>query len=457
MEFSLLELNNVLGDIKNLNERKKDFLNFKNISIDSRTLLKNDLFIAIKGKNFDGHSFLPDVLNKGVKSVVIKEGMQKLLPDNFPCWVVNDTLEAFQKLTLLKRKKLNIPVVAITGSVGKTTTKEMVGEVLKKLGKIKLSHANFNNEIGVGLTILATNKEDKVLVLEMGMRGLGQIENLSKYSEPDIAVITNIGTAHIGLLGSKKNITYAKCEISKYLNPEGVVIIPANDPFLEKTLKEFWKGRVIKVKLLNIEYQKESFKKDNNLRGFYNTSNKTILIEENIYEISFEGFHNASNFLFAYAVAKELGINFASFNKFNFARLGGRNKILKSVKTTIYDESYNASPESVKACIKNLLEKPRNKFFIFGSMQELGDESEKYHKEIFNLINNSAIEKCLFICDKENEKIYSNYLKDKNKFLVLNNIKDVPQEIIKSNIKGDSILIKGSRFWQLEKIIELIN
>ncbi len=457
MEFSLSELNNVLGDIKNLSEGKRDFLNFQNISIDSRTLLKNDLFIAIEGKNFDGHSFLPNVLDKGVKSVVIKKGMQRLLPSNFPYWVVNDTLEAFQKLTLLKRKKLNIPIVAITGSVGKTTTKEMIGRVLSKLGKIKLSHANFNNEIGVGLTILAADIEDNALVLEMGMRGLGQIENLSKYSEPDIAVITNIGTAHIGLLGSKKNITYAKCEISKYLNPKGVVIIPANDPFLEKTLKEVWKGRVMRVNLLNIKNKKESYKKDNNLQGFYNPSNKTIEIEENIFEISLEGFHNASNFLFAYAVAKELGIDFASFNKFDFAILGGRNKILKSVKTTIYDESYNASPESVKACIKNLLEKSKNKFFIFGSMQELGEESEKYHKEIFNLINNSDIEQCLFICDKKSEKIYIDYLKDKKKFLVLNNIKDIPKEINKSTKKGDSILIKGSRCWQLEKIIELIN
>jgi UDP-N-acetylmuramoyl-tripeptide--D-alanyl-D-alanine ligase len=457
MEFSLSELNNVLGDVKNLGEEGEDIFSFKNVSIDSRTVSRNDLFIAIKGKNFDGHSFLPEVLKKGVKSVVIKKGMQKFLPRDFPCWVVNDTLEAFQKLTLLKRKKLNIPLVAITGSVGKTTTKEMIGEVLKKIGRIKLSHANFNNEIGVGLTILATDQEDKVLVLEMGMRGLGQIENLSKFSEPDIAVITNIGTAHIGLLGSRKNITHAKCEISKFLNPKGVVIIPANDQLLEETLKEYWKGRVIKVELLNIENQKENFKRDDNLRGFYNSSNKTILIEENTFEISFEGFHNASNFLFAYAVAKELGIDFLSFNKFDFVSLGGRNKILKSAKTTIYDESYNASPESVKACIKSLLEKPRNKFLIFGSMQELGKESEKYHKEIFNLINNSDIQKCLFICDKKNERIYTNYLKDKKKFLVLNHIKDVPNEINKSTKKGDSILIKGSRCWQLEKIIELIN
>ncbi len=457
MEFSLSELNNVLGDVKNLGEVGEDIFSFKNVSIDSRTVSRNDLFIAIKGKNFDGHSFLPEVLKKGVKSVVIKKGMQKFLPRDFPCWVVNDTLEAFQKLTLLKRKKLNIPLVAITGSVGKTTTKEMIGEVLKKIGRIKLSHSNFNNEIGVGLTILATDQEDKVLVLEMGMRGLGQIENLSKFSEPDIAVITNIGTAHIGLLGSRKNITHAKCEISKFLNPKGVVIIPANDQILEEILKEYWKGRVIKVELLNIENQKENFKRDDNLRGFYNPSNKTILIEENTFEISFEGFHNASNFLFAYAVAKELGIDFLSFNKFDFVSLGGRNKILKSAKTTIYDESYNASPESVKACIKSLLEKPRNKFLIFGSMQELGKESEKYHKEIFNLINNSDIQKCLFICDKKNERIYTNYLKDKKKFLVLNHIKDVPNEINKSTKKGDSILIKGSRCWQLEKIIELIN
>ncbi|WP_288262589.1 UDP-N-acetylmuramoyl-tripeptide--D-alanyl-D-alanine ligase [uncultured Prochlorococcus sp.] len=456
MDLSLSEVNEVLGDIKNLGEGG-DFLNFKNISIDSRTLLKNDLFIAIEGNNFDGHDFLPEVLKKGVKSVVIKQGMEKLLPSNFPFWVVNDTLEAFQKLTLLKRKKLNIPLVAITGSVGKTTTKEMIGEVLKKLGKINLSHANFNNEIGVGLTILATDKEDKVLVLEMGMRGLGQIENLSKYSEPDIAIITNIGTAHIGLLGSKKNITYAKCEITKFLNPNGVVIIPANDHFLAKTLKEYWRGRVIKVELLNIENWKRNSNKDNNLQGLYNPTKNTILIEEKIFKISFDGFHNASNFLFAYAVAKELKIDFASFNKFDFAILEGRNKILKSVKTTIYDESYNASPESVKACIKNLLEKPRNHFFIFASMKELGNESARYHKEIFNLINNSDIKKCLFICDKDNEIFYSNYLKDKKKFLVFNNIRDVPEEINKFTKKGDSILIKGSRYWQLEKIIKLIN
>ena len=456
MNFSLSEVNDILGDIRNIKNINKDSLDFKNISIDSRAFSKTDLFIAIKGNNYDGHSFLPEVENKGARSVVIKNGMQKSITSNLPYWEVDDTLEAFQRLTLLKRKKLNIPLVAITGSVGKTTTKEMIGEILKKLGKIKLSFANFNNEIGVGLTILDTDVEDKALVLEMGMRGLGQIENLSKYSEPDIAVITNIGRAHIGLLGSKENITYAKCEITKYLNPNGSLIIPANDHFLEKTLKKLWKGRVIKVELLNLENQEGYSKKGNNLQGFYDSSNNTIYIEGKIFKISFDGFHNAFNFMLAYAVAKEIGINFECFNKFDFVSLEGRNRVLKSSKTTIYDESYNASPESVIACIKNLLEKPGNRFLIFGSMQELGENSEQYHVEIFKLINKSKIKKCIFICNKKNEIFYSKYLKKSDKFLFFNDINNVAEIVNKFTIKGDSILVKGSRKWQLEKIIELI-
>ena len=457
MEFSFSEVNDILGEIKNLGNSKREHLNFKNISIDSRTLLKNDLFIAIKGKTFDGHNFLSEVEKKGAGSVVIEEGMQKFVPSNLPYWVVNNTLKAFQELTLLKRKKLNVPLVAITGSVGKTTTKEMMGKVLKKLGKIKLSYANFNNEIGVGLTILDTNLKDKVLVLEMGMRGLGQIENLSKYSEPDIAVITNIGHAHIGLLGTKENITYAKCEITKYLNPSGVVIIPANDLFLEKILKKSWKGRIVKVKLLDINENENNFTKDDTLLGFYNKSKKIISIEDKIFEISFDGFHNASNFMFAYAVAKEFNINFECSNKFNFETLEGRNRTYQSLKTTIYDESYNASPESVKACIENLLERPNKHFVIFGSMQELGSKSKEYHKEIFEFINNSDIKKCLFICDKKDENYYSKYLKDSKKFLVFNDIKKIAEIINKFTKKGDAILIKGSRYWQLEKIIKLID
>ena len=456
MDFSVPDVNKILGNIKNWDNLTNQFQTFKNISLDSRTILNRELFIAIKGTNFDGHNFLNEVIKKGGKAVVIKDGMQNLLPNKFPFWTVPDTLEAFQKLALFKRRKLNIPVVGITGSVGKTTTKEMMGEVLKQLGKIKLSQLNFNNEIGVGLTILDSDLKDKTLILEMGMRGLGQIENLSKFSEPDIAVITNIGSSHIGILGSKENITYAKCEITKHLNPKGVVIIPANDLLLEETLKKNWNGRIIKVELIDRNQKAQSINKSN-LQGFFNRSNNSVIIEDKIFEISFQGFHNAFNFLFVYAVAKEFGIEFKDTNKFNFVSLNGRNKILKSTKTTIYDETYNASPESVKACIDNLLDNPNNHFLIFGSMQELGNKSKKYHKDLFDFINRSDIKKCIFICDKNEEIYYADYLKKSTKFLFLNEINKVGETINKYTKKGDFILIKGSRCWQLEKVIKSID
>ena len=456
MDFSVPDVNKILGNIKNWDNLTNQFQSFKNISLDSRTILNRELFIAIKGTNFDGHNFLNEVIKKGGKAVVIKDGMQNLLPNKFPFWTVPDTLEAFQKLALFKRRKLNIPVVGITGSVGKTTTKEMMGEVLKQLGKIKLSQLNFNNEIGVGLTILDSDLKDKTLILEMGMRGLGQIENLSKFSEPDIAVITNIGSSHIGILGSKENITNAKCEITKHLNPKGVVIIPANDLLLEETLKKNWNGRIIKVELIDRNQKAQSINKSN-LQGFFNRSNNSVIIEGKIFEISFQGFHNAFNFLFVYAVAKEFGIEFKNTNKFNFVSLNGRNKILKSNKTTIYDETYNASPESVKACIDNLLDNPNNHFLIFGSMQELGNKSKKYHKYLFDFINRSDIKKCIFICDKNEEIYYADYLKKSTKFLFLNEINKVGETINKYTKKGDFILIKGSRCWQLEKVIKSID
>ena len=456
MYFDVSDINKILGNLKNKECLTNQYQTFKNISLDSRTILNQDLFIAIKGINFDGHNFLKEVINKGVKAVVIKDGMQNLLPDNFPFWNVSDTLEAFQELALYKRKKLNIPVVGITGSVGKTTTKEMMGVVLKKYGKIRTNKLNYNNEIGVGLTILDSDLDDKILILEMGMRGFGQIENLSKFSEPDIAVITNIGSSHIGILGSKENITHAKCEITKYLNPNGLVIIPANDFFLEETLKKNWNGRIIKVELLDINQKAKNIKK-NNLQGFYNRTKNSIIIEDKLFEISFKGFHNAFNFLLVYAVAKEFGIEFKKINKFNFVGLNGRNKILKTNKTTIYDETYNASPESVKACLENLLDNPNNHFLIFGSMQELGDNSKKYHKDLFDFINRSDIKKCIFICNKDDETYYRDYLKKSNKFLIFNDIKNVGETINKFTKKGDSILVKGSRSWKLERILESID
>ena len=455
MSFSVIEINKVIG-FENCKNQNIDKLVFNKISLDSRNILPEDLFIAIEGNNFDGHDFISEVIKKGVKGVIIKKEKEKLIPKNFPYWVVSDTIEAFQKLALYKRKKLNIPLIAITGSVGKTTTKEMAGHIMSNFGKTKISAKNNNNEIGVAMTILETDIEDKLIILEMGMRGLGQIENLSKFSEPDIAVITNIGSSHIGLLGSKDNIAKAKCEIVKYLNPKGVVIIPSDDFLLEKNLKRVWNGRILKIKIIRKgENDNSKYDKDFFLLGFYDDKNNLIEIEDMVFKISYKGIHNAYNFLFAYAISQEFDIKFEKYNFFNFKSICGRNNILRKKKVTVLDETYNASPESVKACINVLLEYPGNHFLVLGSMKELGTMSNQYHLEILNLIEKVNIEFCVFICDSSEEIILRRRFSSK-KVIFRNDKSDICKIINAKTNKNDSVLVKGSRYWKLEEIIPFI-
>ena len=271
-----------------------------------------------------------------------------------------------------------------------------------------------------------------------------------------IAVITNIGSSHIGLLGSKVNIARAKCEIVKYLNPKGVVIIPSNDELLEKTLKNVWNGRVLKISVVkNKENQNHNFDKKNFILGLYDELRNLIIIEDKVFQISYRGIHNAFNFLFAYAISQEFGIKFNSYNFFNVRNMQGRNRIIKKNKAIILDESYNASPESVKACIGILLEYPGNHFLVLGSMKELGVMSTQYHLEILNLINEADIEYCVFICDLNEEESIKKEFSSKN--IIFKNDKSEIAEIINSRTnKNDYVLVKGSRYWELEEIIPYI-
>ena len=457
MFFSSDEVNEVLGLI-NLNKLDQNKINFKGVSIDSRTSSADDLFVAIEGNKFNGHDFLEEVSKKNIKAVVISERYRNLVPNNCAYWAVSNTLVAFHKLVLLRRRKLKIPVIAITGSVGKTTTKEMMREVLKSCGKIKVSEKNFNNEIGVGLTINSCQEEDKALVLEMGMRGKGQIEALSKCSEPNIAVITNIGTSHIGLLGSKDNISKAKLEITKYLSPHGTLIIPYECNYLESNLKNFWSGKVIRVKLITTTHEnlKTNIPKGI-IIGIYDDSTESIKIDDKLFEINLRGKHNASNFLFAYAVSKELKINFKKYTRFNFKRIEGRNNVIGTKKITLLDETYNASPESTKACIDILVQFPGKHYIILGSIRELGEYSLKFHCELIDYIQKKRIDGVVILCEFDLEiKIKNNCILSENiKFI--KDINEISRLINSWTDIGDCVLIKGSRHWELERLIPLIN
>ena len=218
------------------------------VCTDSRRLTPGSFFVPLVGERFDGHCFLEQLPALGGQGAVVSMDWTAPLPDGLLHWRVDDTTAAYQQLALLHRRQLALPLVAVTGSAGKTTTRELIRSVLAPLGAIRASEANNNNDVGVPLTVLGAKADDSVLVIEMGMRGPGEIARLSRCTEPDVAVITNIGTAHIGRLGSREAIA-AKCEITAALNPQGVVVIPAGDPLLEQALAAVWHGQVLRVRL----------------------------------------------------------------------------------------------------------------------------------------------------------------------------------------------------------------
>ena len=229
------------------------------VSTDSRADLNGALFVPLVGERFDGHRFLETALAGGAAAAVAQrdrlspEQLEAVVALGRPVWLVDDTLLAYQELGRLWRRQLAVPVVAVTGSAGKTTTRELIRASLACLGPVVASSGNENNDVGAPLTLLKADVTTRALVVEMGMRGLGEIERLSRCAEPDVAVITNIGTAHIGRLGSREAIATAKCEISAALRPDGLVVIPAGDSQLEAALAAGWSGRVQRVALADDE------------------------------------------------------------------------------------------------------------------------------------------------------------------------------------------------------------
>ena len=335
MDIIFKDLKKLWG--KAVNEEKIDLdspIGF--ISTDTRTLEKGNFFVPLVGNNFDGHNFLGMAVDIGVQAAIVSETFNGSIPTGLPHWVVSDTLYAYQQIALLHRRNLNLPVVAVTGSVGKTTTRELIRGILSSIGGIVSSKENENNDVGVPKTLLKGTESDVAYVLEMGMRGLGQIERLSQISEPDIAVITNVGQAHIGILGSRENIAKAKSEITSYLKSDGIVIIPFGDNLLEKALREKWSGRIIRVAIENFSLDwlgcDDNYVAVKDIEPDYisqiDIQNNLISFEGVKLKMPLEGRHNAMNFLMALTVASELGLSIKNLNKLNINMPMGRNRLV---------------------------------------------------------------------------------------------------------------------------------
>ncbi len=459
MNIRLIELIDIWGSP--INFCGVDLQNFVgNVSTDSRSISKGDFFFPIKGINFDGHNFLNDVFIKGAQAAVIDSNYKLSRPTKLLYWEVEDTTIALQQLALFHRKKLGIPVIAITGSVGKTTTKELISAAISPLGSITSSYLNNNNDVGVPLTIIKASKDDAAIVVEMGMRGHGEIKRLSKCSNPDIAIITNIGSAHIGLLGSKENIAKAKCEIVSFLKPDGVVIIPFGDPLLEDALRRVWSGKILRVDISGSDLTQDRMSscKSNkpNLNGKLHLNFRYLDLEGITFKLPFEGEHNALNFMFALATSQELGIPFTRLKSLNVIPSKGRNNFLKVGDINILDESYNASPESMIASLKYLNSKPSRHIAILGSMLELGNQVSSAHLQVLEYAANIGLYGLITVslnAEFENEISHS-FNKKLNLFYSLNSRDEVFPLLKDILLPGDWLLFKGSRKVGLESVIE---
>ncbi len=346
------------------------------VSTDTRTICIDDIYLPLKGEHFDGHNFVQQAIDNGARGFFTSKKRIKYQDAKIVLYV-KDTLIAYLKLARYCREKLNPIVVAVTGSSGKTTTKEMIASVLETSYKTHKSPLNHNNEIGMCQTILSMPHETEVLILEMGMRGLKEIKLLSKYSLPDIAVIVNIGSAHIGRLKTVENIAKAKCEITTKLHPEGILF--AQDSVLLRNANKY-KGTTIYLSLKMPEFQ--MLKKTPEYSEF--------LFNQRKYILNVGGEHNIQDALYAICVGLKMGIQPDKIAQglSEYRPIEQRWEVRDVGGYKIINDSYNANPESMKAALNTFLELYEgHKTVVLGDMGELGDNAVKYHKNIGKLLN----------------------------------------------------------------------
>ncbi|MBC7473771.1 MAG: UDP-N-acetylmuramoyl-tripeptide--D-alanyl-D-alanine ligase [Candidatus Sericytochromatia bacterium] len=436
---------------------------FINISTDSRTIKSGELFIPLVGENFNGHKFIDNTFSNGAEGVIVQKNENYNLIENKTFIEVDNTLKAYQQIANFVRKKINPFVIGITGSSGKTSTKEIAYAFLSQFFETYKSEANFNNEIGVPQTLLQLREEHKIAIIEMGMRGKGQIEELALIAEPNVGIITGIGSAHIELLGSKKDIAEAKWELAKYIeNNDGYIIIPAYDKYLLEMSKSFKNSdKLISVDLKEndncVLTSEKSWIKDNKQYFTYkdNQTNKT-------YEacLSVHGQHQISNALLVLSLAKILNISYPDFIDLSFENLSGRSEIIKIKQANFINDAYNANPESMKASIKTFIESSdkKKKILVIGEMKELGEHSYREHYEVGEFCSNLDFDQLILI--GQNTQAIKDGLKNNpekiSKTILFDNNQQA-SEYLKKYLDSDiDILLKASRGAKLEEIISYL-
>jgi MurE/MurF fusion protein len=417
---------------------------FDGLAADSRMIKKNNLFLTLKGKNNEGTKFIPNALKKGAKYIVSSKVIDKYRGKTIK---VKKEILFLNQFAKLKRINSSAKIIAITGSVGKTSVKNLIRHLLENFGNTYASPKSFNNHLGVPLSLSNLSFDDKYGVFEVGMSKKGEIKKLSKLIQPDIAIITNIGEAHIENFKNIKGIAEAKAEIIDSIKENGTIVLNRDDKFFKYLNK---KAKLRKLKIITFGNNKNAdiyplkvINKENLIKFSLKLNNKKIDFEiKNI---------NILNVLASLAAINGFNLSLHGISKIlkDFKPTEGRGKIHNisryNKKFKLIDESYNANPLSVKNAINNfkaIKKKNFKKYLILGDMLELGQKSEKYHSDLSRLINNSNIDK-VFIKGKKTLFTYKNLIKSKQGN-ILQNKSDI--DLILSNVinNNDYLMIKGS-------------
>ena len=421
------------------------------VSTDTRTIQKGDLYFALKGKNFDGHDFIPVAVKKGACAVVCSEEVENC---SIPILKVDNTLTAFQNLASYYRNSLKTKIIGVTGSNGKTTTKNMIATVLSSKYKVFFTDKNYNNEIGLPKSILEINDSFDFAVLEMGMNNLEEISQLSKIAKPDIAVITNIGKAHIGNLGSQENILSAKLEILDGLKPTGTLILNGEDSFLKNL--NFPNFKTIFV-------GKQEYLHACDIKQMGGVTYFTVKYKDYEYKsmLPVGGTQNVQDALFAIACGLELGIeidkSLERLSKFTPSPM--RMEIVNINGITVIKDYYNSSPDSCKKAIETLSQynDNGNKIAVLGQILELGEFSKKEHHELGRFCALQQLDYVFFAGEN-----YEDFKAGMPRHCACSKTKNELIQNLKNYIslgkikKGDVILIKGSRGMKMETVYEFL-
>ena len=411
------------------------YLNNPEISTDTRNILPSSIFFALRGDNFNGNKFAQQAIEKGASYVVIDEREYYIKGKTI---LVDNVLETLQELAKYHRSKFKIPVIGITGSNGKTTTKELINSVLNTRYKTFATKGNLNNHIGVPLSLLEVNGSHEIAIIEMGANHVGEIEFLCEISNPDYGLITNIGKAHLEGFGSFENVVKAKTELyASISNKKGKLFVNKDNPILMQNSKS--------IERLTYGKDKSNYINATLIEG----PNLSLEFDSLTIKTQLVGSYNFENALAAIALGHYFGVDSANIKEAleNYTPNNNRSQLIRTAKNTVIMDAYNANPVSMEVALVSLEKNIGDKIAILGDMRELGEYSLAEHTSITESLESKGLK--AYLVGEEFSKVQS-------KFTTFKSVEELQLHLDQNQIVSNTILIKGSRGIKLETILNCL-